>query len=937
MLRFLVCLAVFFPTFSCFSQESPTQIKGAYWGSAFAPPEFGYNARVINKFQSEDCSMPDTIPIDEDWRSFNFRNMIAKLKPGILRFPGGTNANYWFWEDETREIVNENGIPEELVICEGTFIDIPESIDIGCVEPYISMNTATFEAIKARTSTTLESFVESIDYLKNQKGIDVQELFVLSIFDPFYYLGSPQFEFEFGELSNAEKRVKLGQIGVARAVKQLNVILNTYCDDCTVYEGDILFEIGNETFLSRYGKYLPQPGCYDLEAPCDECFVDVNLYADGCEFLIPYIKARFPNSKISLAAGRFKVGGQFWNHTLMDRFGPEAVIQAEALTVHSYPNVINAEAHSPAICSGDASSIDPDEVLGAHMFESYFTLMRRGMFELDNNGMELWLTEFNVNNRSDDCILESGVEIPEGEMLFYLTTWLQTLSVFAHMNSFFQYSSDAGAPWFWYDYNVDITKICLHSLYGYKSVSALREGGEFAASGIMTDILTPLLQESTGMRQVILHEPNESIALLPDGALAAENVDAIQPLILWTQPTEGNKLDEPYPGQAVMSWAFQSDTSLKVLMINMSNQHLDIDLSALPNMSGTVQSYSIQTIKEDVFTPILQGFESPHLLQNEDTQSSSSIAMAPYAVCVITSDFNEPVPPVETDLCPALASDIPSLNSSCGSTPCPECDCSFELWNNTNFENNMGIWITSSGLASSVVVESLPVPIQALAPYLGNQSLKMLSGKPFPSISSPVINTTSTSRIRVRFKYGSIGMVDAEDRIVLSYSNDGGQNFQNLSSWRYGVHFENGSINQAVIITDLAVSTQTQFRIRGRSSGIGKTFLIDNLEVSYCSSNPQTAGIVPAQQAGAQINPSLQLALFPNPAQDIVNLRFSTEEKESVHIEIFSASGVKQLEIYSVADQGLQLAPLDISKLASGIYFVKVSCRSATGVEKLIK
>ena len=78
------------------------------------------------------------------------------------------------------------------------------------------------------------------------------------------------------------------------------------------------------------------------------------------------------------------------------------------------------------------------------------------------------------------------------------------------------------------------------------------------------------------------------------------------------------------------------------------------------------------------------------------------------------------------------------------------------------------------------------------------------------------------------------------------------------------------------------------------------------------------------------------LEVFPNPAKMSVNISWTnTQLKGNAEIVIFNHFGQKVYN-QSVTKNGSFTTDIDITGLAKGIYFIKVSCNNDNAVQKLI-
>ncbi|NNC83623.1 MAG: hypothetical protein HKN79_08595, partial [Flavobacteriales bacterium] len=353
----LFCIIVF----NVYSPEvySQQQAVAVQWGELKENPRFGFNARIRSDHQEPFCEQPELSPTTFDWNNAALCDKISDFKPGLLRFPGGTPANYWIWEDEVQQVYNAAGEVELLTLCEGSLIGRNYSAQIGCSGMAATLDYESLSSIYSSTTVTLASYRSAILELR-QDGIDLDELFVLGIFDPRYYVGSPQLEAETAGQSTTEKRLLMKQNGVQRAEAQLDKILYEYCGDCTSYPGEFSFELGNELHLRRYGKFLPSTACFYTDI-CEDCLPDVDFYADQCESIIPMIRQRFPNAKVAVNGSR-DLGGEPWNQVIIDRFG-QGAFAADAAMMHFYPKSTNPDSLNMELCQAVESAVDIEDIL----------------------------------------------------------------------------------------------------------------------------------------------------------------------------------------------------------------------------------------------------------------------------------------------------------------------------------------------------------------------------------------------------------------------------------------------------------------------------------------------------------------------------------------------------------------------------------------------
>lgn len=79
----------------------------------------------------------------------------------------------------------------------------------------------------------------------------------------------------------------------------------------------------------------------------------------------------------------------------------------------------------------------------------------------------------------------------------------------------------------------------------------------------------------------------------------------------------------------------------------------------------------------------------------------------------------------------------------------------------------------------------------------------------------------------------------------------------------------------------------------------------------------------------------VELAVYPNPAKEVINVAISSETDSQMSLEIMSADGKVLLQKQQRINNGYELIPVNISALSSGFYLVKVTTEDSIVVEKI--
>ncbi|MCB0643055.1 MAG: M36 family metallopeptidase [Phaeodactylibacter sp.] len=105
-----------------------------------------------------------------------------------------------------------------------------------------------------------------------------------------------------------------------------------------------------------------------------------------------------------------------------------------------------------------------------------------------------------------------------------------------------------------------------------------------------------------------------------------------------------------------------------------------------------------------------------------------------------------------------------------------------------------------------------------------------------------------------------------------------------------------------------------------------------------CDRAPNRGTIVESQLPSSVIElekSKVSFAVFPNPADDIINIQLESEAHTELQVRLFSADG-RTVSTQKYAVNGLQIAPINVAHLAEGFYFVEVATENEVAVEKVV-
>lgn len=92
---------------------------------------------------------------------------------------------------------------------------------------------------------------------------------------------------------------------------------------------------------------------------------------------------------------------------------------------------------------------------------------------------------------------------------------------------------------------------------------------------------------------------------------------------------------------------------------------------------------------------------------------------------------------------------------------------------------------------------------------------------------------------------------------------------------------------------------------------------------------------IPARLEGVSLDDNIELAVYPNPTQDILNLQVKGMDRESGTVQLFDLAG-REIYYRNLVLKEDQPCELDFSGITSGIYTLRLSTNSFTKVVKVV-
>jgi len=258
----------------------------------------------------------------------------------------------------------------------------------------------------------------------------------------------------------------------------------------------------------------------------------------------------------------------------------------------------------------------------------------------------------------------------------------------------------------------------------------------------------------------------------------------------------------------------------------------------------------------------------------------------------------------------------------------------------------------------------------------GSYSIRLRDNTNSSVMTTDNLNLSSFEEVTVDFHYYPVGM-DSNEDFWLQVSTDGGSSYQTIETWVRGTDFNNNtSYTESVTITGtFTANTKIRFRvdasvnndrvyfddvvISGCSSGFRAVELvetnddimdtdatdieIEDIDIEVPGKDVEIVGMgihVPGKGAGTRQAAEVQITdmnVFPNPANEYINVEYTNIESTEVQLSIMDMTGrVIQSQNLNEAI-GQQRTQLDINALTSGFYFIQLVAGDTVQSMKFVK
>ena len=258
----------------------------------------------------------------------------------------------------------------------------------------------------------------------------------------------------------------------------------------------------------------------------------------------------------------------------------------------------------------------------------------------------------------------------------------------------------------------------------------------------------------------------------------------------------------------------------------------------------------------------------------------------------------------------------------CGGSFCAPCTTTEVVLNQGFFETGWDGWIDGG---------SDSFRYSGANSYEGIYSIRLRDNTSSSVMTLPNVDVTPYDQIEVEFFFFPNSMENGED-FWLQYYN--GSSYVTVETYVSGTDFFNGSFYTDTVIIDAAqynFVANAGFRFRCDASGNNDQIYIDQVTIKGISQGSQTAQVDPGESVfeSSAVKPSLQkVRLYPNPVMS--QLKVSTNGQSFNYYEVYN-------KFNQIVLKGNFNDAIDVSRLKSGVYYIRLYGSNGTVVNQFIK
>ncbi len=263
---------------------------------------------------------------------------------------------------------------------------------------------------------------------------------------------------------------------------------------------------------------------------------------------------------------------------------------------------------------------------------------------------------------------------------------------------------------------------------------------------------------------------------------------------------------------------------------------------------------------------------------------------------------------------------------------CPPTGCTDEQIDFNDFESGWGIW-NDGGSDCARFSSSYS--------YNSARSARLRDNSSTSKMTTDDLNLSGYDDITVDFTYIAVSMDNSNEDFWLQISTNGGTSYSTVEEWNRGDEFENGVREFDAVNIQGPFSTNTRIRFRCDASGNQDWVYIDDVLITGCYSGNFAPNDDMPELRETEEEPTLveisELTLFPNPANDYLNVDYVTTDLAQTQLSVIDINGKVVHQQVLNENTGLQRVQIDLSRLSAGFYFVQLVAEDSMMTQKFIK
>ena len=286
--------------------------------------------------------------------------------------------------------------------------------------------------------------------------------------------------------------------------------------------------------------------------------------------------------------------------------------------------------------------------------------------------------------------------------------------------------------------------------------------------------------------------------------------------------------------------------------------------------------------------------------------------------------------PLTTYLAEVNAEDAAGNTSGNAST-------NFTTTDNTGEPGQIAAYFFETGLDGWIDGGSDCARVQSNNSFEGSFSIRLRDNSNSSNAVSPVLDLTGNTQVTFEFHTMARSMESGEDFFIEYYD---GSNIFVIGNYVSGVDFSNGTFFTDTITLDSSnfnFNANSRFRIRCDASNNRDRVFFDQIIISGDNVLPPAANqnstiMNVTRSVSFNVTMEESITLYPNPAANTLNIKLENEV-EVERVLIFSYTG-QLLKTIELNEPNVRV---DISRLASGMYFVRFENKNLAFTKRFIK